>query len=298
MQRSGWSALGTGLAGGLQWRLLICWVLLTLIPTLVASLPILSAFSSMLDYSVHADEWAQHFDALMFRDVAARMGDLAPVHGAIAAGVVLSLLISPLLSGMVVASARAGRSLSFTGLLQGAGAEYWRMFRTTLVSLVVYVPSGFLAMQAMKYASDRSETALLQSDADLAGHVALGVALLCIVLAQCIAESARAQFMVDMGLRSAWRALWRGLLQFLRRPFATLGSYLVISIVGFGLAALIASWRGHTTAVGVGLLVAFLITQLGVVVVGWMRTARLYALAAVAQPAGARRRRTDFAPAL
>jgi hypothetical protein len=88
-------------------------------------------------------------------------------------------------------------------------------------------------------------------------------------------------------------------MQFVRRPFGSLLLYLVITLVGTGLAVLIAAWRGHTVAAGSGLVVAFLIVQLGVVVLGWMRTARLLALAGIAavNPAQ-RRRRTDFAPAL
>jgi hypothetical protein len=42
----------------------------------------------------------------------------------------------------------------------------------------------------------------------------------------------------------------------------------------------------------------FLIVQLGVAVVAWMRTARLLALAGLVAVSPHRRRRTDFAPAL
>jgi hypothetical protein len=130
-------------------------------------------------------------------------------------------------------------------------------------------------------------------------HGALAVALLFFVIAQAIVESARAQFIADITLRSAFRALGRGFTQLVKRPFATVAVYLVITLVGTTLAVLIAAWRGHTVAAGSGLLVAFLIVQLGVITIGWMRTARLLALAGIAavNPAQ-RRRRTDFAPAL
>jgi hypothetical protein len=59
----------------------------------------------------------------------------------------------------------------------------------------------------------------------------------------------------------------------------------------------IAAWRGHTAAAGSGLPLGILIVQLGVIVVAWMRTARLLALAGLAM-VNPRRRRTDFAPAL
>ncbi|TCV94853.1 hypothetical protein EC912_103342 [Luteibacter rhizovicinus] len=298
-RRSAFAAFGSALTAGLQWRLLICWVLITLLPTLVVALPVWHVFDSLLAQSVHADTWAQHFDGLMFRDVMSEAQRGSALNGAFVAGLLLTVFLSPFLTGMVIASGRAGRSLGFGGLMQGGGTEYGRMFRLLLISFVPYGLFGFLAQTALNMGDTHADAALLPSEADLGTNLALGAAILCFVLAQSIVESARAQFMVDLGLRSALRALWRGFMQFLRRPFTTLGLYLAITVMGYALATVIASWRGHTTAAGGGgFVAAFAITQLGVMVVAWMRTARLYALAGVAQPTNARRRRTDFAPAL
>src|SRR5690606_22607974 len=53
----------------MQWRLLLLWVLLLLLPTAVVSLPIWRALSSVLDHSIHAQEWAARFNGSMFSDV-------------------------------------------------------------------------------------------------------------------------------------------------------------------------------------------------------------------------------------
>jgi hypothetical protein len=299
-KRSALAAIGHGAVGGLQWRLLLLWILISLLPTLVVALPLWSTLDTLLGHSVHAEAWAKHFDGLMFGDVFVALNRDNPWMGmAFFAGVILTLAVSPFLTGMAVAGGRAGRALSFGGLLQGGATEYGRMLRMLLLALIPYGLFALVAKAASSFADDKIDTALLPATADMYSHGALAVALLFFVIAQAVVESARAQFVADIGLRSAFRALGRGFMQFVRRPFASLLVYLVITLVGTALAVLIAAWRGHTVAVGGGIFVAFLIVQAGVIVIAWMRTARLLALAGIAavNPAH-RRRRTDFAPAL
>jgi hypothetical protein len=79
-------------------------------------------------------------------------------------------------------------------------------------------------------------------------------------------------------------------MQLLRRPFSTLLSYLLISLVGYAIALAIGLGRVHTPAVGVGgLVLAILLAQLVVLVLGWVRVARLFALAEVSRSLSARR---------
>jgi len=299
-KRSALAAIGSGALAGLQWRLLLLWVLISLLPTLVVALPLWSTLDALLGHAVHAEAWAQHFDGLMFGDVFVALGRDNPWIGmAFVAGLILTLAISPFLTGMAVAGGRAGRALSFGGLLQGGATEYGRMLRVLVLALIPYALFALVAKAASSFADDKTDAALLPATADIYTYGALAVALVVFAIAQAVVESARAQFVADIGLRSAFRALGRGFMQFVRRPFASLLVYLVITLVGTLLAVLIAAWRGHTVAAGSGLLVAFLIVQLGVIVIAWMRTARLLAMAGIAAVSPAhRRRRTDFAPAL
>jgi hypothetical protein len=298
-RRSSLSAIGGASVAGLQWRLMLLWIFVTLLPTMVVALPLWRVLDDLLGHSVHAEAWASHLDGLMFGDVMAALhNDNGWTGMAFVAGMLLTLLTAPFLAGMIVAGGRAHRALGFGGLLQGGAAEYGRMLRLSILALIPYGLFAAVAYGTSSFAQDKVDAALLASTADWYEHGALAVTLLFFVIAQAIVESARAQFIADIGLRSAFLALGRGFVQFVRRPFATLFVYLVITLVGTVLLVAIASWRGHTAAVDSGLPLGLLIVQLGVIVVAWMRTARLLALAGLVAASQHRRRRTDFAPAL
>jgi energy-converting hydrogenase Eha subunit B len=69
-----------------------------------------------------------------------------------------------------------------------------------------------------------------------------------------------------------------------RRPLAVLGAYLIVTVIGLVLAAVLALARAHVPALGgAGTLGALVLAQLLVLVLGWMRSARLFALMAVAR---------------
>lgn len=298
IKRSAGSALGLGMVGGLQWRLMLLWVLITLLPTLGVALPLWRVLDDLVGHSVHAEEWARHFNGIFLADVSSALQRSKWIGSAFVAGVVLTLAISPFLSGMAVAGGRANRALSFGGLLQGGATEYGRMLRLLPLSLIPYGLVVLAARGVSSLVDDKVDAALLPSTADMYEHGSLVVIVLCFIIAQAIVESARAQFIADITLRSSLRAFGRGIVQVARRPFASLFAYVVITAIGLGLSALIASWRGHSVAVGGEWFIAFLIVQLGVAVVAWMRTARLLALAGLSSATQHRRRRSDFAAAL
>jgi len=276
----------------LQWRLLLLWVLLLLLPTAVVGLPLWRELGSLLGHSVQASAWAQSFHAMMFGDVLGQLGrDSGWLGGAGFAGLVLTVLLLPWLHGMVISAGRAGRTLGFGHLLQSGLIEYGRMFRLMLWSLLPYAVAIGLAVVVMHAADNRAEDAVLQSEADAASHAALWAAGVLFVLAQAIVESSRAAFVADVGLRSATRAFGRGLMQVLRRPFSTLLAYLVITAIGLGVALALGMWRVRTPAVGAGgFLLALLISQLAVAVTGWMHAARVLTLARVAGTLASSRR--------
>lgn len=275
----------------LQWRLILLWTLLMLLPTLAAALPLLSALGEMLNHSVHADAWARQFDALMFGDVVRGLSaSSGAVHGGLFAGLVLTVLLSPLLDGMVVGSGRAGRALGFGHLLQSGVVEYGRMFRLMLWSVLPYAAAVWAVKFSMDALQDKTEAAVLEAQARASTHWMMALAVLCVVLAQVIVESGRAAFIADVGLRSASKAIWRGLWQLLRRPFSSLFAYLLVTVIGFGIAFALGVARAHTTAVGPGLLFGFLLAQLVVAAVAWTRAARLFSLAEVARSLSGGRR--------
>ncbi|MFI4959030.1 MAG: hypothetical protein ACHP7C_07700 [Lysobacterales bacterium] len=284
----------------MQWRLLLLWVLALLLPTAVVSLPLWRTLSGLLDHSVHTQAWATHMSALMFGDTLAALSDSANwFNGAAMLGLVLTLLLSPFLNGMVIGSGRAGRVLGFSHLLQCGVVEYGRMFRLMLWSILPYAVMVALIGFVFHTVDGIQSKAVLESQADRVSHMAAGLAVLLFVLAQAIVESGRAAFIADNGLRSATRAFGRGFMQLLRRPFSTLLCYLLISLVGYAIALALGVGRVHTQAIGVGSLVlAVLLAQLVVLVLGWVRVARLFALAEVARSLSSSRRSSGLPPAL
>ncbi|MBD8879362.1 hypothetical protein IHE49_02585 [Rhodanobacter sp. 7MK24] len=281
--RAGFGALFSAMAEAVQWRLLLLWLLLMLLPATMVALPLWRSLANLLDHSVHADAWARHFDPMMFGDAMFAMGGhVAWLSGASLLGLVFALLLSPFLNGMAVGSGRAGRSLDFGALLLSGWIEYGRMFRVMLWSLLPYAVVILVAGVAMHMADKHADQAVLESQADAWQHGAQWVLLVVFVLMHAIVESTRAAFIADSGLRSATRAFGRGIRQLLRRPLKTLLFYLVVSLVGLVIAGVLGIARIHTTAADGGFWLGLLLSQLIVVVLGWMRIARLFALARLA----------------
>jgi len=281
VRRPGIGAVFSAMLAALQWRLLLLWLLIMLIPATIVAVPFWRVLAGMLDHSVHAAAWAQHFNAMMFGDVGFALSEnVGWLGGTAILGLAITLAVSPFLDGMIIGSGRAGRTLGFAGLLQSGLVEYGRMFRLMLWSLLPYLAVVGVAMLGSHLAEDHADKAVLESQADLWSGAAHWALLIAFVLSQCIVESARAAFIADITLRSATRALGRGVNQLLRRFIRTVFFYLVVSAVGLLIATAAGVGRIHVTAVGAaGFLVALLLSQLLVVAMGWMRMARLLALA-------------------
>lgn len=278
--RAGFGALFSAMAAAVQWRLLLLWLLLMLLPATVVALPLWRTLAGLLDHSVHAEAWARHFDPLMFGDAMFALGGhTAWLGGAALLGMSLALLLSPFLDGMVVGSGRAGRRLDFGALLLSGWIEYGRMFRVMLWSLLPYAVVVLVAGAGSHLADKHAGQATLEAQADAWQHGACWALLVAFVLMQAIVESTRAAFIADTGLRSATRAFGRGIRQLLRRPLKTLLFYLVVSLLGLAIAGVLGMARIHTTAVDGGFWLALLLSQLIVLVLAWMRIARLFALA-------------------
>lgn len=292
-QGSGLAGFMRALAAGLQWRLLLIWLLLMLLPAWIASWPMGAMLGSALDHSAHAKAWAEAFNGLAMGDLMVQLGRTGmPAIGAAAmAGGLVTLLLTPFLTGMVVASARSPSRLGFGELMHGGLHQYWRMVRVWLWTLPFWAVAFGIAAGAMHLADEHADKAVLQSDADLWHHGAMIVAIVVLVIAHAIAESTRARFGADPKLGSATRALGRGLKMVFGRPLASFGVYLITTLIGVALVLAFGMLRMRTPALGSsGVLLAFALTQLVVLSLAWMRTARIHGLARLAP----RRRRSSL----
>lgn len=269
----------------LQWRLLVLWVVWMLIPTAILSFPLWSMLRGSLDYSVHAAEIAQRMDMTVFTDLMAVHGknSIAFSSSALVA-LAATLLIAPLLSAMAGAAARAPEVLGFGALTRGGLADYPRMFRMLLWSVIPLGLAAALGGAALDAASDYASSATLASSADTAQAIATAVMLLLLALAHATLDAGRAALVIERRRTSVIKAWWHGCGMLLRRPLATFGVYGIITATGLALAALLVVLRINVSGAStLGFVAALLIVQMTVAVIGWMRSARLFALVDVAR---------------
>lgn len=288
--RVGLGAFRKALWAALQWRVMLIWIVLMALPTAIVTLPVGRALGALLEHSVHANALAHQFNGLYMGDALMLLvrhnGSI--INGAGLLGLVISLLLSPFLTGVVVTAVREPRSPGLGELMHGGLREYWRMLRLMLWSLLPYAIAILIGVAAHHVADKRADAATLQSVADRGYLAARIVLIVLLVLAHAIMETGRAQFAADGELRSATRAFGRGIVLLVRRPLAALGLYLGTSIVGYVLAGLVGMLRIRIEAVGAGFVVAVLLTQVIVLILAWQRTARIGALATLARATPAR----------
>lgn len=268
----------------MQWRLLLLWTAWMLIPTAIVALPAWQLLGESLDYSVHADALARQLDMTALADLMAvyeKNSTALTLFGGMA--LIATLLISPLLSGMVLAAARAPVTPGFGALTRGALEVYPRMLRMLVWAVAPLGVALLLGEAAVDAANDYGARAIVAADADLAFWAATAVAALLFVLAHASVDAGRAAMAIAPSRRSAVKAWWSGCLMLARRPFATLGVYLFITGVGLGLATLLGLARLNLSGASLaGFVGALALTQLMVGVIGAMRIARLFALTELA----------------
>ncbi|HEX7340665.1 MAG TPA: hypothetical protein VF269_00160 [Rhodanobacteraceae bacterium] len=285
-RRVGLGAFPKALWMALQWRVMLIWIVLMALPTLIVALPVGHALGALLDHSLASTALAQKFHGLQGGDALFLLmqHDGAAIGGATLAGLIVTLLLSPFLTGVVVTAVRGPRRSTLGELMHGGLAQYWRMLRLMLWSLVPYIIALIIGSVAYSMAGAHAAQAILQSSADRGYHAALILLLVLLVLTNAIMEASRAQVAAEGSMHSATRAFGRGIAMLVRRPLATLGLYLGTSIIGFVLAGLVGMLRIHTNSAGAaGLIVAIVLTQLIVIILTWMRLARIGALAMLAR---------------
>jgi len=283
------SVLKDAVRFALQWRLLLIWMAVLLLPTALAVLPIWTMFAELFNHSIYASELAHRLDANSMLDViyAATKNQLALNGGGIA-GVVSALLLSPFLTGVAITAAKTGEALTLGQLMHGGMAEYWRLLRMLIIALVLLGVAIAVGGAVMNWATTYAGKAVLESSANLASRSALALTVVLFFIADATVDAGRAQFALSSKRRSAFKAWWRGVKFIVSRPFASLGAYLLLTLVGFALAALFGVLRINMPQVGaLGFVAAFVVTQAIVAAMAWLRGARLFALVQLAKAAQA-----------
>lgn len=285
------SAAPRALFTALQWRLLLLWVLASLLCALLAALPVKTWLGSLLDVSVHAPAMAAgQAPALLLDGLLARTAPMQVLLRGAQDGALLMLLLSPLLTGATVVAARSRSAPGFGELLRGGLSEYGPLLRLLLWSALPIGLALVVLSAAVGFNEKIHEHAILEADLEHGRNIALAVGGLLVLLAHAGVEAGRGWLAADARLRSAIKAWWRGTGLLARRPLAVLSAYLLPTVLSLLLAALLLALRGHVGASGMG--GYLLATLLGCLIAGalaWGRVARLFAMRALAEDAHGRR---------
>ncbi|QGZ41719.1 hypothetical protein IP92_00703 [Pseudoduganella flava] len=268
-----------------QWRLLLMWLGCLLLPALLMALPVWLTLAAELDHTVHVAALARALDMVAIADLgsALRRNADALTTGGVGA-VVLTLLLSPLLTGAAVTAARAAEPPGWRALVGGACELYPRMLRMLAWGLVPLTALAALGTALADASFEHAREAIVYSAAYPWEVAAAVVAALAMVFANLTLDLGRTVLAVDRRRTHAVPAWWHGLRLLWQRPGGVLLAWLVPTVAGLLLAALLGAARVQVPALGAaGTLGAVLLAQLVVLALGWMRAARLFALIALAQ---------------
>ncbi len=282
----GFGAFPRALGAALQWKLLLLWFLFTLIPALIVSRPLHAMLSGLMDRAVDAGQWARSFHGLAMTDVFVDIGrhGMPALGAAFGFATLLALLMSPFLTGMSVTAVRGPQKPGFGELMHGGLREYWRLFRFMLWALGLYAVVLGINVVASGMVGQYAKTAVLESSVDFRYSIVHVVFIALFVLAQAMIEAGRGRIVAQPGQRSATKAFFAGIGTLFQRPLVTLGMFLGVTVIGMLIVFLLGLWRVQLVAVGFGgALMALLVTLLIVVVMAWMRTARLAGMGAIAE---------------
>ena len=279
-------ALIASLIGSFRhWRLMLLAWLTGLVAATFMARPVFGLFNSALGHNPDAERIVASQDIASIAESVMTMGDGANSQGIAAIGLglgttlLIASLLTPWLTGMLVASLREGRALKFGELWLGGWREYGRQFRLLLVALIPWAVVGLIAVLANFWARHGNDTRILESIGEQRNTLVMWVIGIAWLLAWSSIESARAAFAADLGLRSAFRAWLRGLKLMLRRPLSVLLVIIATVVIGGGLAMLLQQPAMRSVSASGGLI--WLLAQLAVLVIWWTRIARLSALTAI-----------------
>jgi hypothetical protein len=272
--------LGQAMRRALQWRLLLWWLVLMLIPTLVMLLPMWQLLSAQFDHTLHAADWAQRWDFVMLGDL---VGVINAQQGLLAAAgntsALLLVILIPLLNGLFIAASRSPKPLGMGEMLREGLRHYWRMLRLMIFGLIP-IAIGLVVFRLLnKGVSNYAEHATLASQVDHWKWAATTVGVIVFAIANASVDAARASLALEPARRSAFLAWWRGLKLVLRHPLRSAVLYLGVTAIAAIALAILFILRFHLgSATFFGLVLGLLIAQILTVIVAWMHYARQFGM--------------------
>jgi hypothetical protein len=269
-------------AKGAQWRYLLVFVVVMLLPTALAFFPYRSFFGTLFDTSTREASLVAWLDSHALIEVVRQLGEPSAgivFHGSHAAFFV-ALLVAPFLAGAAATIAREeGKALRVREILADAAELYPRMLRMALVSVLpLGIAAGGIAL-AFHLAGNVGDKATAEATSDRAYRIATLASLLLWWLFAITADAGRAYLAADSQRKSALVAWWAGVKLTVRRPLRVMGLSLLTSIVGVGGALALTATRTRLTQAGTGMILAAIVLgQVAVAVLAWGRGARIAGL--------------------
>ena len=282
--RNGWGALLAGLRRGFHPQLLLAWVLMVWLPAAVVALPATLWLYLNVGHSPQAAAIANdESGAFLSAALTAMRGEEALLAAGAGFGLLLAVLLSPWLTGMIVAQIRTVYRLRVGGVMRAGLGEYLRMLRMLVWSVVLMAIAAALGVAAMMGIEWSTQQIATNSEGVVLSDIGWVLPVLLVVLVHMTIEAGRGWLGADLALRSVVEAWHRGLRMLLQRPGATMAVYLGTTLVGDGLALGFLRLRALLETDGwPGWLLAFACTQLMVASLAWGRSARLHGLADLA----------------
>lgn len=269
-----------GARQALQWRLLLLWLAALALPVLLAGLPLWLLLAGLLDRSLLGAQLLKGLDLTVLIETIGLLRTAGSTPPLLLGPVVVFLLLLPWLTGLAMAAARAPQPLGFGALFKGALGEYPRMARLWLWALLPLGLALGIGNALMHAVGEQVLKLTLESDAEWLGRAGLTVSALLLLLAHATVDAARAQLVIEPRRRSVVLAWWRATKTLVRRP-GRIALYLLLTAFGVLAAALLGVLRVQVQPVsGLSFIAALLLGQLLVLVLAWMRCARLMALVA------------------
>ena len=278
-----WRTLVHQLRRAFDIRLLLFWLGASAVPTLLVALPFAGILSDVLDFSAYPGKLAQRLDldALSALVRTYQHNELA-IQSNITLAWICTLLFAPMLTAMAAVIFKASGKLPWRTMLVDALMDYGRWFWLHLSAFIVYLLGFGIAVIVALSAEIRVSEYV---DAEAFANMQIfsrALALLIALMTHFFVEIVRAEYMLDSSLRfppgAVLRALARG--QFFRR----VAGYLVVCSMGIGIALLFVLLRQLMSGASwPAMLSTFFLAQLSVAALAWMRTARLFVLAALVE---------------
>jgi hypothetical protein len=288
------SALQRAARRALQPRLLVLFVLGMAIPTMLFALPVSFFLGGELNHSPAAATLASSIGLGALIDlIDAPDMSFSLLYAVVVPPLFVMLLISPWLNALALGAARLSRSSGFRALISAANAAYWPMVRIGLFGLLPIVLALVVGQIAAGAVARYDAHAVLQSSVEHLMLMARLFAMLLVALAQSSIEVGRAVLVAHPRRRSVVRAWWAGLAFLRRHPLYLFGGWLLVTVPSLLLAAALMVLRTNLDQGSFpGLVLALVLAEGCVLVLAFMRYARLFLLVDLLAQVSAPRSRT------